>query len=163
MRYNKIRKLDISNGDGCGVTIFTQGCNIHCKGCFNSELWDESKGQEWTDGTFDLVNDLLDNPYIDHLTWLGGEPTMWASAIADLNRRFRDKHPNLKIWLYSGYTYEELRSRLVTRDLLTTVDVLVDGRFVEELKDIELHFRGSSNQRIIYLKDGSIDNSRRDN
>lgn len=149
MRYNKIRKLDISNGDGCGVTIFTQGCNIHCKGCFNTELWDKSGGKEWTNETFNLVNSLLENPYIDHLTWLGGEPTMWASTITDLNRKFKSSHPNIKIWLYSGYTYEELQTKSGTKELLSTVDILVDGRFVEELKDIELKFRGSKNQRII--------------
>ena len=149
MRYNKIRKLDISNGDGCGVTIFTQGCNIHCKGCFNTELWDKSGGKEWTNETFNLVNSLLENPYIDHLTWLGGEPTMWASTITDLNRKFKSSHPNIKIWLYSGYTYEELQTKSGTKVLLSTVDILVDGRFVEELKDIELKFRGSKNQRII--------------
>lgn len=149
MRYNKIRKLDISNGDGCGVTIFTQGCNIRCKGCFNTELWDKSGGKEWTNETFNLVNSLLENPYIDHLTWLGGEPTMWASTITDLNRKFKSNHPNIKIWLYSGYTYEELQTKPNTKELLNTVDILVDGRFVEELKDIELKFRGSKNQRII--------------
>ena len=147
MRYNKIRKLDISNGDGCGVTIFTQGCNIHCKGCFNTELWDKSGGKEWTNETFNLVNSLLENPYIDHLTWLGGEPTMWASTITDLNRKFKSSHPNIKIWLYSGYTYEELQTKSGTKELLSTVDILVDGRFVEELKDIELKFRGSKNQK----------------
>lgn len=149
MRYNKIRKLDISNGDGCGVTIFTQGCNIRCKGCFNTELWDKSGGKEWTNETFNLVNSLLENPYIDHLTWLGGEPTMWTSTITDLNRKFKSNHPNIKIWLYSGYTYEELQTKPNTKELLNTVDILVDGRFVEELKDIELKFRGSKNQRII--------------
>ena len=92
---------------------------------------------------------LLDNPYINHLTWLGGEPTMWASAIADINRQIKDKFPNKKIWLYSGHTLEELLNNLTTRDLLYTIDVLVDGPFINDKKNIDLKFRGSSNQRII--------------
>jgi anaerobic ribonucleoside-triphosphate reductase activating protein len=151
MRYNKIRKLDISNGDGCGVTIFTQGCPIHCQGCFNQDLWDENGGKEWTSETFKLVEELLANPYIDHLTWLGGEPTIYAEAIADINRHLKDKFPNLVIWLYSGYTYHHLTSKLNTKDLLTTIDILVDGPFVQDLQDINLKFRGSSNQNIIHL------------
>ena len=149
MKYNKIRNLDISNGEGCGVTVFTQGCNIHCPHCFNQELWDVKGGKDWTDKEFKLICKLLDNPYINHLTWLGGEPTMWASAIADINRQIKDKFPNKKIWLYSGHTLEERLNNLTTRDLLYTVDVLVDGPFINDKKNIDLKFRGSSNQRII--------------
>ena len=96
----------------------------------------------------------MDNDYIDHLTWLGGEPTIWASAIADINRQIKDKYPNKKIWLYSGYTLEHLLNRLETRDLLYTIDTLVDGPFINDLKDINLKFRGSSNQRIIDNNNG---------
>lgn len=149
MKYNKIRNLDISNGEGCGVSVFTQGCNIHCPHCFNKELWDNNGGKEWTSKEFNLICSYLDCDYIDHLTWLGGEPTLWAAAIADINRRIKDKYSDKKIWLYSGHTLEQLMSNLDTRDLLYTIDVLVDGPFIDRLKDTNLKFRGSSNQRII--------------
>ena len=98
MKYNKIRNLDISKGEGCGVSVFTQGCNIHCPHCFNKDLWDSNLGKDWTDKEFKLICSFLDNDYIDHLTWLGGEPTMWASAIADINRQIKDKYQDKKIW-----------------------------------------------------------------
>ena len=154
MKYNKIRNLDISNGEGCGVSVFTQGCNIHCPHCFNKDLWDSNLGKDWTDKEFKLICSFLDNDYIDHLTWLGGEPTIWASAIADINRQIKDKYPDKKIWLYSGYTFEQLMSKVETKDLLYTIDTLVDGPFINDLKDINLKFRGSSNQRIIDNNNG---------
>lgn len=146
MRYYSIRKTDISNGEGVRVSVFTQGCNIHCKGCFSKHLWDETKGKEWTDYETSILLDLLNNKYIRGLTWLGGEPSMWSSDIIKINKIIKDKYPNKTIWLYTGHNIKEL-----SPELLSTVDVVVDGPFIEELKNINLKFRGSSNQHINYL------------
>lgn len=146
MKYYSIRKTDISNGDGVRVSVFTQGCNIHCKGCFSKHLWDATKGKEWTDSETKLLLDLLNDEYIRGLTWLGGEPSMWSSDIIKINKIIKNKYPNKTIWLYTGHNMNELPT-----ELLNTVDVVVDGPFIEELRDINLQFRGSSNQRINYL------------
>jgi anaerobic ribonucleoside-triphosphate reductase activating protein len=142
--------MDISNGPGIRISVFTQGCNIHCPECFNKVAWDIDGGKEWSDEETNLILKLLDNPHVDGITWLGGEPTLWASAIASINREIKLKFPDKTIWLYSGHTINELREFSETRDLLETIDVLVDGPFISDLK-ISGEFRGSSNQNIIHL------------
>ena len=141
--------MDISNGEGCRVSVFTQGCNVQCKGCFNFMLWDKTKGKEWTEETKKLVFSLLEPEYILGISWLGGETSMWADEITELNKEIREKYPNKTIWLYSGHTMESLMMNDSTKKLLDTVDVLVDGPFIEELKTCEIPFRGSRNQRIL--------------
>lgn len=155
MRYASIRSFDISNGEGIGVALFTQGCKFHCKGCFNQETWDLDGGKEWTPEIEDKVLDLLDRTGITRLSILGGEPLLDRN-IEDLKRlfckvrlRFDDK---ISIWLYSGYTYEVIKEGLP--DLLEYVDYLVDGTYVEALRDLTLPFRGSSNQRVIKVATG---------
>ena len=167
MNYGKIVIADTANGIGCRTSIFVSGCTRHCKGCFNQETWDFRYGRPYTIETEDFVIDTLDEPGIDGISILGGEPMEPRNQrdIWYLTRRV--KRIGKSIWLYSGYTWEELTDlhnekvqTTYTRDILERVDVLVDGPFVEELKDISLQFRGSRNQRIIdaqkILKTGKV-------
>ena len=149
MRYSSIRKMDISNGEGCRVSVFTQGCDVQCKGCFNFALWDKTLGKEWTNETKELVFSLLEPDYIKGISWLGGEPSMWASEIVEINKEIKARFPNKTIWLYSGHTLDWLKSKDDTKELLNTINVLVDGPFIEELKTTTIPFRGSKNQRIL--------------
>ncbi len=159
MNYAKINKNDIANGIGIRVTLFVSGCTHHCKGCFNQEAWDFDYGNPFTASVEDELLEALSPNYIGGLTLLGGEPMEPQNqrALLPFLKRFKEKYPKKTIWCYSGYTFEELtgRSRArceVTDEMLSLIDILVDGRFVEELKDISLRFKGSSNQRIIDLK-----------
>lgn len=157
MRYSSIRKMDISNGEGCRVSVFTQGCDVQCKGCFNFALWDKTLGKEWTNETKELVFSLLEPDYIKGISWLGGEPSMWAIEIAEINKEIKSRFPNKTIWLYSGHTLEWLQSNGDVAPLLNTIDVLVDGPFIEELKTTIIPFRGSKNQRILKNVNGSFE------
>ena len=157
MRYSSIRKMDISNGEGCRVSVFTQGCDVQCKGCFNFALWDKTLGKEWTNETKELVFSLLEPDYIKGISWLGGEPSMWASEIVEINKEIKTRFPNKTIWLYSEHTLEWLQSKIYLAQLLNTIDVLVDGPFVEELKTTTIPFRGSKNQRILKNVNGSFE------
>lgn len=147
-----MRKMDISNGEGCRVSVFTQGCDVMCKGCFNYALWDKNLGKEWTEETEKLLFELLDKDFIKGISWLGGEPSMWAEDIIAINGRIKEKFPDKTIWLYSGRTLEYLKEHELSHKLINTVDVLVDGPFVEELKTTKVPFRGSTNQRILRRK-----------
>lgn len=158
MRYSGIDKTDIANGEGVGVALFVQGCPFHCKGCFNPETWDFKGGKEFTAKTKEDLIKLIQRPYITRITILGGEPLCPQNAyeIYLLIKELRQY--NKKIWLYTGNTYEDLYERGTYGDnpydvdMLSAamlVDVLVDGQFVEEKKDLTLKFRGSSNQRVI--------------
>ncbi len=149
MRYAKIREMDISNGEGIGVALFTQGCPHHCKNCFNQETWDYDGGKEWTVDVEDSFLKLLDRPFIKRVTFLGGEPMVYPEELVLLCKKIREKRPDIKIWLYSGYTYGEIRLNKQMCKTLDCIDILVDGRFIEGLKDVNLKFKGSSNQRII--------------
>lgn len=149
MRYSQIRRLDISNGEGVGVALFTQGCHFHCKNCFNESTWDFNGGKEFTKEVEDSFYKLVDRPHIDRVTILGGEP------LADENLETIDRlvaNINKKIWVYTGNTFETLISNDKYKSILNNIDVLVDGRYVDELRDLNLKFRGSSNQRIIDVK-----------
>ena len=156
MNYANIKKRDIANGTGVRVTLFVSGCTHHCKGCFQPETWDFAYGQPFTRDTEDELLEALAPSFINGLTLLGGEPFEPDNqqALLPFLRRVRAAYPDKTIWAFSGYTWEELtgdsRARCAcTDELLSLVDVLVDGEFVEALKDISLHFRGSSNQRVI--------------
>lgn len=150
MNYSKINPCDIANGVGVRVSLFVSGCRNHCKGCFNHETWDFNHGQEFTTDTFEAISQELDSFWVSGLSILGGEPLEPEnrSAVTSICHLVRQRHPSKTIWLYTGFLYEDVKDLEVMR----YIDVLVDGRFVEELKDITLKFRGSSNQRIIDVK-----------
>lgn len=148
MRYNTIRKMDIANGPGVRVSIFMQGCAFHCENCFNKETWDFDKGEEFTDEVIDNVIELCKPSFIKGLSILGGEP--WHPKNVDgttrLVKRFKEVFPDKTIWSWSGYTFEDYLSK---QEGIKYVDVVVDGRFVDSLKNPTLKFKGSSNQRVI--------------
>ena len=150
MRYNKIRKMDISNGPGVRVSLFFQGCHFHCKDCFNSETWDFEGGKEFTDKTIDRVLELCNKEYIVGLSILGGEPMhpVNIEGTTKLARNFKEKYPDKNVWVWSGFLFEGLKDK----DVLKYIDVLVDGQFKTELFDPRLKWKGSSNQRVIDVK-----------
>lgn len=150
MRYNKIRKMDISNGPGIRVSIFMQGCSFHCKDCFNNETWDFKAGKEFNDEAINKVLDLASLPHIVGLSILGGEPMHPNNreGTIKLAKAFKKRYPNKDIWVWSGYLFDELKDI----EGLSYIDTLVDGRFVLEKANPTLKFRGSSNQRVIDVK-----------
>lgn len=157
MNYANIKEYDIANGVGVRVSVFVSGCTHHCKGCFNQETWDFCYGNKWTKEVEDHVIDACRHDYIKGLTLLGGEPFEKANqeAVCHLIKRFKNEFPNKNIWAYSGYTFDKdmvKGGKIWTQylpEMLKNIDVLVDGEFVENLKNIRLKFRGSENQRII--------------
>ena len=160
MYYGEIKKCDIANGEGVRVSLFVSGCTHHCPGCFNEATWDFGYGKEFIGETEEEILKALEPEYINGLSLLGGEPfePQNQKVLVPFLRKVREKYPEKNIWCYSGYLYdrellEESRARCeYTDEMLSMLDVLVDGRFVERLKDITLVFRGSSNQRIIDVK-----------
>lgn len=157
MYYGEIKNCDIANGIGVRVTLFVSGCTNRCKGCFQPETWDFSYGKPYTKETEDSLIELLRPSYITGLTLLGGEPFEPSNQreIVKLLRRVKSELPLKTVWAFSGFTFESLLEREphprceVTDEMLSMIDVLVDGKFEEDKKDISLRFRGSSNQRII--------------
>ncbi len=158
MNFCKIINCDTANGEGLRVTLFVSGCEHHCNGCFNPETWNPCFGKPFTEEIAEKIYELLQEPYIQGLTLLGGEPMMPYNqpALVSLLRQVRDKFPDKDIWVYSGFRFEELTGveesfgRCECTDkFLSLIDVLVDGRFVLEQKDLTLKFRGSRNQRIL--------------
>ncbi len=147
MNYGAIKKTDIANGLGVRVSLFVSGCRNHCKGCFQPETWDFSYGKLYTPETEEEIIEALRPSWIQGLSILGGEPMEPENeqALLPLVKRVRKECLNKDIWIYSGYEYEELKMR----EILRYVDVLVDGRYEERLRDPSLAFRGSSNQRIL--------------
>lgn len=148
MRYNVVRKMDISNGPGVRVSVFMQGCEFHCKNCFNPETWDFEGGKEFNNETIDDVLNLCSQSYIKGLSILGGEPLHPKNieATTKLAKAFKDKYPNKNIWVWSGFKFDE---DLKDKEVLNYIDVLVDGRYSDELHDPTLKWKGSSNQRVI--------------
>ena len=150
MRYNKIRKMDISNGPGIRVSIFLQGCTFNCKNCFNPETHDFNGGKEFTEETVEKVMDLCEKDYVEGLSILGGEPMHPKNIEATrmLSEEFKKRYPKQSVWVWTGYNVE----KLLNKEALKYIDVLVDGLFMDELHDPTLYFRGSSNQRLIDVK-----------
>ena len=167
MYYGNIKNCDIADGIGVRVSLFVSGCTHHCRGCFQPETWSFDYGQPYTPETEERLVRMLEPDYIDGLTLLGGEPMEPENQreLVKLLRRVRRQLPGKNVWCYSGYTLEQLQGPggphcEVTDELLSLIDVLVDGEFIEEKKNAGLSFRGSENQRIIDLKktfaDGAI-------
>lgn len=159
MNYANIKKYDIADGPGVRVSLFVSGCRHHCKGCFNYEAWDFEYGRPYTAETEAEILEALKPGYIAGLTLLGGEPFEPENQVelVTLLRKVRETYPEKSIWSYTGYVYDKdlvpggRAYTDVTDEMLSYLDVLVDGPFVEELKDITLQFRGSSNQRILEM------------
>ena len=143
MRYASIRDLDISNGDDIGVALFVQGCHFHCKNCFNKSTWDFDGGKEVTKETCSKFMKLVNRPFIKRVSILGGEPLAKENVydICNILKQIKNK----TIWVYTGYTFETVKNY----DIMKYIDYLVDGQYVDELRELRLKFRGSSNQRII--------------
>lgn len=160
MNYGEIKKYDIANGEGVRVSLFVSGCTHHCPGCFNQATWDFDYGQTYTKETEEEILEALAPDYITGLTLLGGEPfePRNQEVLTGLLKRVRQRYPQKTVWCYTGYLFDrellgESRARCAyTDEMLELIDVLVDGRFVEDLKDITLRFRGSSNQRLIDVR-----------
>lgn len=149
MRYKQILDCSIADGEGVRVVLFVTGCSHHCKGCHNPECWDPENGKEFTEAVKEKLFKLIDRPYIDGLTLSGGDP-LFSSNIKDIEKlcvEFKQRFPNKTIWLYTGFTLEEIRAL----KFIKYIDVIVDGKFEIDKRDITLPFRGSSNQRIIRL------------
>ncbi len=168
MNYGEIKNCDIANGLGVRVTLFVSGCRNCCENCFQPQTWDFMYGKPFTEETERMIFNMVMPSYISGLSILGGEPFEPENQeeLCGFLERFKTRFPEKNVWIYSGFTLEELRSGCcrgccgVTEKLLSMIDVLVDGRFVEAKKDISLKFRGSSNQRIIdiprTLREGKV-------
>lgn len=156
MRYGQIRQFDIANGPGVRTSIFVTGCSHKCKNCFNQEYQDKDYGKPWTEKESKLVIEYLKNDNVSGLTLLGGEPmeNLWLIDIIKDIKKEVDK----EIWIYSGFTYEQICEDSSKKALLDMCHVLVDGLYIDSLKDLRLKFRGSSNQRIIDIKSSHIGN-----
>ena len=179
MRYASIRSLDISNGEGVGVSLFVQGCPFHCKNCFNSETWNFNGGKEWTEKTKNKFMELIDKPYIKRVSFLGGEclADQNLDGVLDLIKEIRISFPEKTIWLYTGFCWNDimcsfagLQADCVDLDkkdieawekrkkIISNVDVLVDGEYIDEQKDLTLKWRGSKNQNCIDVKQSLAQN-----
>ncbi|MGI5070365.1 anaerobic ribonucleoside-triphosphate reductase activating protein [Treponema pectinovorum] len=168
MYYGEIKKIDIANGLGVRVSLFVSGCRNKCPGCFNQMTWDFKYGKEFTKQTEDEIIEALKPDHIAGLTVLGGEPFEEENqrVLTPFLERVRQIYPQKNIWCYSGYVYDKdllpkdgKKHCEVTDRMLACIDVLIDGPFIIELKDITLNYRGSSNQRILWLKDDKPINS----
>lgn len=178
MRYASIRSLDISNGEGVGVSLFVQGCDKHCFNCFNSETWDFNGGKEWTEETKNKFMGLINRPYINRISVLGGEPLAEQNLneVLSLIKEIRISFPKKTIWLYTGFEWNSLIAKICQptfpdekfehdrninmkrQKIISNVDVLIDGEYIDEQRDITLKWRGSSNQRVIDVKQSLTQN-----
>lgn len=179
MRYSSMRNLDISNGEGVGVSLFVQGCPFHCKNCFNSDTWDFNGGKEWTEETKNKFMELINRSYIKRVSFLGGEclAEQNLDEVLSLIKEIRISFPEKTIWLYTGFEWnqimnikvmqpifscEDLENKiqnvLKRQEIIKQCDVLVDGEYIDEQKDLSLKFRGSSNQRVIDVKQSLTQN-----
>lgn len=151
MYYGKIESCSIAAGPGCRVSLFVSGCTNCCKGCFQPETWDFKYGKEFTEETVERILELAKPTYISGFSLMGGDPMHPNNrqAVIELIKKFKSKYPNKTVWLWTGYLFEEVKSDLVD----SGIDVIVDGRFVEDLKDLRLKYCGSSNQRVILVKE----------
>lgn len=175
IRYASIRNLDISNGEGVGVALFVQGCHFHCYNCFNPNTWDFNGGKEWTKQKEKEFLELVNRPYIKRISLLGGEPLADENldSMLKLVNKINVLFPEKTIWIYTGYTFEQIMNPIVTDDfnperdnliskrkeIVKQCDVLVDGRYIDEQRDIKLKWRGSRNQRVIDVQKSLQTNS----
>ena len=167
MNYATIKKYDVANGPGVRVSLFVSGCSHHCPGCFNPETWDFNYGKEFNSDVINEIIQALEPSYIHGFTLLGGEPFEYRNqqGLLPLLREIRTRFPNKDIWCYTGYDFEkDILGKMITtweetKEMLSLIDILVDGEFVEAKKDLALRFRGSSNQRIIKVQESLKENS----
>ncbi len=172
MRYSSIRKMDISNGEHTGVSLFVQGCHFHCYNCFNSDTWDFNGGKLWTPDVEDSFMELMKPHFIKRVSILGGEPleSCNLNEILLLAKRIKTEYPDMKIWIYSGYTFDKILYNadwkveiddILRKGILKYTDIMVDGQFNDSLKDLNLKWKGSANQRVIDVQETlySIDES----
>ena len=152
MKYNKIRKMDISDGPGARVSIFMQGCAFNCKNCFNPETHDFQGGKEFTDETINRILELCDKDHIQGLSILGGEPmhSKNIEGTTKLAKAFKEKYPNKDLWAWTGFKFD--KDEIKDKEVAKYLDVLVDGQYVDELHNPTLDWRGSANQRVIDVK-----------
>lgn len=179
MRVAQIRSMDISNGEGVGVSLFVQGCDRHCFNCFNSETWDFNGGKEWTKKTKNKFMELVDRPYIKRVSFLGGEclADQNLNGVLDLIKEIRNSFADKTIWLYTGFCWNDIMCSFAglqadcvvldkkdieawekRRKIISNVDVLVDGEYIDEQKDLTLKWRGSKNQNCIDVKQSLAQN-----
>ena len=173
MRYAQIRSMDISNGEGVGVSLFVQGCPFHCKNCFNSETWDFNGGKEWTEKTKNKFMELIDKPYIKRVSFLGGEclAEQNLDEVLKLVQEIRISFPEKTIWLYTGFKIEDIIKQEQYEkvsgipdvwskrwEIITNINVLVDGKYIDEQRDITKKWAGSKNQRVIDAKQSLAQN-----
>ena len=159
MNYATIKPIDVANGPGVRVSLFVSGCTHHCKGCFNSKAWDFNYGKPFEKQAEEEIFSALSPDYIEGFSLLGGEPfePQNQETLLPFLRKLKDKFPNKSIWCYSGYSFEDIVAgnvgdKLTAMSMLSLIDILVDGEFIEEQKDLHLRFRGSANQRVIDVK-----------
>ena len=178
MRFASMRNLDVSNGEGVGVSLFVQGCDRHCFNCFNPDTWDFNGGKEWTKETKNKFMKLIDRPYINRISVLGGEPLAEQNLdeVLSLIKEIRISFPEKSIWLYTGFEWNSLMAKICQptfpdekfehdrnihmkrQKIISNVDVLIDGEYIDEQRDITLKWRGSSNQRVIDVKQSLTQN-----
>ena len=160
MYYGNIKEFDVANGEGVRITLFVSGCTNHCEGCFQPATWDFQYGQPYTEETEERIIRFLDRPLTDGLTLLGGEPMEPDNQreLVRLARRLKREHPDKTIWCFTGFIYErdllagQRRHTEVTEEFLSFIDVLVDGPFILEQRNLALTFRGSENQRVLDMQ-----------
>ena len=160
MNYADIKKIDVANGEGVRVSVFVSGCNHHCKGCFNQCAWNFNYGKKFTEKEEQQIIDYMNHDYISGLSLLGGEPLEPKNqeGLLPLVKKVKEEFPNKDIWCYTGFDFEKdvvgkmAKNNETTRELLKYIDIIVDGKFEEDKKDLKLQFRGSSNQKIVDVK-----------
>lgn len=160
MNYADIKKIDVANDEGVRVSVFVSGCNHHCKGCFNQCAWDFNYGKEFSEKEEQQIIEYMNHDYISGLSLLGGEPLEPKNqeGLLPLVKKVKEKFPDKNIWCYTGFDFEKdvvgkmAKNNETTRELLKYIDIIVDGKFEEDKKDLKLQFRGSSNQKIVDVK-----------
>jgi len=160
MNYADIKKIDVANGEGVRVSVFVSGCNHHCKGCFNQCAWDFNYGKEFSEKEEQQIIEYMNHDYISGLSLLGGEPLEPRNqeGLLPLVKKVKEKFPDKNIWCYTGFDFEKdivekmAKNNETTKELLKYIDIIVDGKFEEDKKDLKLQFRGSSNQKIVDVK-----------
>lgn len=176
MRYAQIRSMDISNGEGVGVSLFVQGCPFHCFNCFNSETWDFNGGKEWTEEIKDKFMKIIDRPYIKRVSFLGGEclAEQNLDGVLDLIKETRISFPEKTIWLYTGFTWENIMYRRIPhppkytqadflqwnkrKEIISLCNVVVDGEYMDEQRNLSKKWAGSDNQRVISVQESLAQN-----